>query len=219
MATLIFMPNSEWAINGDPQWSSDSYGADHATLPYRGRRDKMAAFIDGIARFFEMPGGNGLPNYPGMRSVSWRNSGGTIPYPQIDVEFIGFRRSGIPPAKAVDDTVVVSAQGSGTFDGQAVSGSFTCLSPRTTWSWFEVQQPAATPRFATINNSFDPLTRILFDQLQNVSGQGTQVPYGEFVTVFNSIGRQAQVADYKREVLVPGNLWACSSEVQVALIS
>lgn len=221
MATLIFMPNSEWAINGDPQWSSDSYGADHAVLPYRGRRDKMAAFIDTIPRFFEMPGGNGLPNYPGMRSVSYRNSGGTIPYPQIDVEFVGFRRQGVPPVEAEDNTCVISAQGSG-FDSsseQTVSGTLVCLSPRTVWSWWEVTQPVRTaPRYATIRDTFDPRERALSMTIIADNGEVKfDVPLSAAVTIFNSLVPQPRI-EFNVKDVVPGFLWKCTNTVSLALV-
>lgn len=215
MASLLFIGDCDWKVNSDPKWSSDSYGADRATLVYRGRRDKMADFIAGVGRFFEMPG------FPSMNSASYSNSGGTIIFPEITVEFVGFKQGGIPPVEVEDGTSVITAQGGG-FDSssaQTVSGSLTCLSPRTTWSWWEVTLPnRLAPRYFTIRQTFDPRrARLLMTVVADNGEVKYEVPLSSAVAIFNSLVPQPRIEFDVKEV-VPGKLWKCTNAVTLDLV-
>lgn len=215
--SVSFIGRTDWRAVTNPEWSVDSWEVDHARVTWRGRVTAREEFEKTLERWAPMP------NFSAMRLASWTSADISPSFPAVELHYTGFRFGRPPEVKAVDGESLQSAQGSGSYliDGESVnvSGTITYMASRTSWTWFETQEPAQASRYQTVRNPVDPLTRIFSASIQDESGMRIHsVPYAAFVTVFNSLTRTNMVSDYQREPIIPGQLWACRAEVDYKVL-
>lgn len=219
---VTFRPASQqWIESGDPEWTVNGWDMDVASVLWRGPRTGSDSFLASIVKFAGMPG------FARMWLESYDKTNITPSFPGVQKRFIGFRDGNIPPQRRVNGTSsqVVTATGvdnapsSPTF-GLTLSGTFTYLASRTTWTWFETSTPAITARYNTVDQAIDPLSRLQNVAIQpaiGTDGQIIQPTYSSFVQIYNNLARELVVTDYEREELVPGTFWACRSQVEYRL--
>ena len=216
---VVFIPDCEWKVVKDTDWTVDNWGLDHARVLYCGRRDKKQQFEDSIVPFAS------LSNYPKLRLSGWGNSGGTISVPGVELEYVGFRSGIIPPPKPQRSVSVgsVNASGTDTTSGKTVSGTILFKASRTTWTWFETQVPNAdNPRYTDLDNPSAPtiigysgLTRDDGDRFQQINYVSASV----LAAITNALYVKDSVTDYQVECITPNALYACSSTIELGLAS
>ncbi len=211
-----YIDNVQWIQRAQTVWTVDSWGCDRARVLYRGAATLKDAFEQTIKRWSAMPG------FSNMRLAEWNGVEMTPSFPGIEVHYVGFRGE-VPGVRYVDGTSLQTAQGAGTdtTTSTAVTGSFTYLASRTTWTWYEKTKPGKASRYNTVNDQVDPLTRIMSYHMENPdTGRPINtVPYSAFVAVFNSLVKKVVVSDYERELIVPDLIWACRADVDYKLIN
>lgn len=208
-----YIGDTTWAQSELPSWSIDGWGMDHATIPYRGRADQKKQFEDSLSRWSSMPG------FANMRLSNWTSNPKTPSFPEVQLNYIGFRSGVIPPVKSIDSIVTGQAQGSATVVvagvSKQVSGSFLYRCSRTTWIWFETSEPSQNARYYQVRNAINPFTGIYYYSLTDDStGKPiNSIGLSALGAVFNSLRAQYIVSNYERELLIPGMLWGCRAEV------
>jgi hypothetical protein len=211
-----YLPNIEWQQVEEPAWGVNNWEMDVARVTFAGPRPKMKAFQDRLDR----DRWSVMPLFKTMWLADWSNNNSSQVFPRIDLTYIGFRSGNVPPARPVDGISLQSVQASGTdpVSSDEVSGSFSFKASRTTWTWFERREPALTPRHTTVRKPIDPLTQIQGYSFTNSTGEAVNsIPYSSFVSVFNSLSRVVNVSSYECEMMVPGTIWACRSEIDYML--
>lgn len=214
--SITFRGVTKWTQVKQPEWTVDNWGVDQAAVLFRGPSTGKQAFEDSLRRWTTMP------SFQGMRLANWSSSVITPSYPGVELHYVGFRRGDVPPAKPVDGISTQTAQGQGTDTAtqEEVSGSFTYIASRTTWTWFEKTLPdPVNPKFRIVRNPQDPLSRITSYSIQsNTTGKRlNNIPYSSFVAIFNSLKRVIVIANYEREMIIPDALWACRCDMDLAL--
>lgn len=160
-----------------------------------------------------------MPGMSFMFMESYSDGEGTVSFPGVEAVFTGFKGGGPPAAQCTDGTSVQTAQSSGTTTGGAsVSGTFTYRASRTSWTWYETARPdPVTPRHAIVNDGVSPFNNIINAQIQDENHKNVMVPYADFVTLFNLLVADVFVSNYERQLIVPGRLWYCHTDVDYKL--
>lgn len=224
--SIAYVPSSlGWQPVERPSWSSGGFNTDRATVLWRGPATKREVFLAGL----EAQQWGSLPSYtfagtlawagfPLMFLETWNESGSSPSFSGQVLNYVGFKTQAIPDAKSKDDTSIQTANASGTFDGDVISGTFTYIASRTTWEWFETSQPnRQNPRYRTVNQPVNPLSNVQSYSLKNSAGDNVNtLTTAQVGAAFNSLSPQTQVV-FSAENIVPGKLWACTATVDFIL--
>lgn len=206
---VTFQGNVAWMQASEIVWTTDAFGLDQARIPYRGAVTGKKAFEDRLNRFEPMASYNKM-------YLTHHSDDGALIFPTVDLHFIGFRNGVPPPPKIVNSKTLQSVSTSGNVGEEQVSMEATYYASRTTYRWIEIQKPTIHPRFSAVLEAADP------DLVGwRVTAKGTSsgtVGYAAFVTLYNSLRRVVTVADYVREEVVPGRIWACDCVVDQLLM-
>lgn len=218
MATK-FIGDVEWEVAEPTLYNVDNWGLDEAKVLYRGAAPKMAAFADTLPRF------GSLAPHPSMYLVHWDVVNITPSFPGIELVYKGFRSGTIPPVKISDGVSLQTAQGEGTdstFDpARKITGSFLYRAQRTSYNWFEKQDPHGQCRYSTVRIKINPLSQIIAYHMSDPeTGEPINwVRYSSFIAVFNHLLVQEIVSDFGCEEVIPRTLWACHSDVDYKIVS
>lgn len=215
--SVRFIGDTEWRQAQQIEWHVDFWGVDRGRILYRGRSTGKDAFENKLKKWQE------AAEWPGMKLAGWQSVIITPSFPGVELELIGFKNAGnIPDPKPHDGFAVHTASGSGvdTILDKTVSGTFTYKAARTTWTWFETSLPSNTPKHATVRRPINPLARenILAYSIEDDEGRPQIVNMSSFVAVFNSLVTRVVVSSYDIDELVPGELYACRTEVDYKVL-
>jgi len=212
MGETTYKGNTEWRQITNPEWDTDSWGLDEATIQFSGRRDKVEAFENSLTDFKPMPEYGGM-YLRGFHTRDHRS------FPVIDARYFGLKSGSVPAVKAEDSISIQTVTTSGTTtDGKKISGEFSYRSARTAYSWIETSNPANSPKYSTVRRQLDPLANIISWRVTDEAGKSGQVPYSSFVSILNSLQKRVVVNDYAPEELCPGKLWGCRAVCDYVLI-
>lgn len=222
--SIAYVPaNLGWQPTERPAWSSGGFNLDKAAIQWRGPAIKREAFLAGLEALqwgsmpaYSFAGTEAWGAFPLMFLEDWNESNSSPSFSGQVLNYIGFKTQALPDAEYSDSTTTQVANGSGTYQGDTISGTFTYIASRTTWKWFDNVKPnRVKPRYATINQPLNPL-QIISYSLRNSSGAVNSVSTAQFGAVFNSLTPVIRVT-FDDQLLVPGKLWACSSTVDYIL--
>lgn len=212
MGAPSYTGNCDWRQITNPEWSTDCWGLDEATIQFSGRRDKCKAFEDTLTGFVAMPEVGGMY----LRTFSTKDHRS---FPIIDARYVGLRDGRLPDVQADDCISVQTVSTSGTTGtGKKISGEFTYRASRTNYQWIESSNPSNTPRFNLVRRQTNPIDNLISWRITDDTGKSAQVPYSEFVTLLNSLKLQVVTSDYNPADLVPGRYWGCKCTCDYVLI-
>lgn len=210
-----FSGDTIWRQAQQAEFTTDSYGVDSARVLWRGRSTLYESFQNSLKRWESMPG------YPMMRLQGSTGQIITPSFPGVELNFIGFRDGSVPPDRHIGGRSLQSATASAIdrATGREVSGTFYYYASRTSYVWYEKQQPPEVCPKTEVLDKQDPLKSILWYEIID-SGTGTprRVPYSAFVAVFNQLRRGIFVTDYSYEEVFPNDLWACRCDLDYKIL-
>lgn len=216
---ITFLGNVEFEQVQQDKWTVDSFGIDSLSVAYQGAYTKKKAFEDSLVKW------QAHKTYKQMRLAAWETSGGSAVFPIVVLTYTGFRSGRTPLPKGKSGQSIQSASANAINpEGRAVSGTFLYRASETQWTWFESKRPPETaPDLALLSksNPLDIDNIIRYEISDDFDGKiKNNVPYSDFVVLFNSLVTAKVVTAYDFEMVhpAPNELWACSATYAYKII-
>jgi hypothetical protein len=209
---ITYVGNCEFEQFGSRVWSKTSTELDSMVETYRGRADKLDAFILSI---------NVNTVHPIFKGMAVKRIVGTDNdpvFPTVSVEFQGFM-SGAPRAPIYRNTLSLqTVQSSAQIAGVgkcSIEAQFYAPVGETEWWQIGPEPDPDTPLYAAVKTKKQNLVAYLvrFHITDENGATATSASLSDVVAVLNSLQNTEQLQQYEYEPVVANYVWHCRSSV------